>query len=100
MENIYYLLIIGLVFWYFVYLRKVAEYARSHADKYCQQENLQFLAIARRSSRLRFSKRFGPHWLSQFDIEFSGDGESSYHGIMTLRGYKLDNIEMPPYRVS
>jgi hypothetical protein len=100
MENIYYLLFIGLVFWYFVYLRKVAEYARSHADKYCKQENLQFLAIARQSSRLRLSKRLGPHWLSSFDFEFSGDGESSYHGTMTLRGYKLDNIDTPAYRVN
>jgi hypothetical protein len=56
MENIYYLLFIGLLFWYFVYLRKVSEYARSHVDKYCKQENLQLLAIARLSSRVFFCK--------------------------------------------
>lgn len=99
MENIYYLLFVGLLFWYFVYLRKVSEYARSHASKYCKEESLQFLAIARLSSKFRFSKRFGPHWVSYFDFEFSGDGESTYHGKMTLRGYKLDNIETPAYRI-
>ena len=99
MENIYYLLFVALIFWYFVYLRRVSEYARSHANKYCKQENLQFLAIARLSSKFRFSKRYGPHWISQFDLEFSGDGESKYHGTMTLRGYKLDKIDTPAYRV-
>ena len=99
MENIYYLLFVGLVFWYFVYLRRVAEYARSHANKYCQQENLQFLAIARLSSRFRFSKRFGPHWLSNFDFEFSGDGDSCYQGVVTLKALKLYRVELPAYRV-
>jgi hypothetical protein len=98
-EYIYYLLFVCLLFWYFVYLRRVSEYARSHANKYCKQENLQFLAIARLSSRFRFSKRFGPHWISDFDFEFSGDGESMYHGSLTLRGYKLDNIDTPAYRI-
>ena len=99
MENIYYLLIVSLLFWYFVYLRKVAERARDHAKSYCDKENLQYLAIARLSSRLTFSKRYGPHWLSTFDFEFSGDGQSSYHGTIVLRGYKLDGIDTPPYRV-
>ncbi|NQY63070.1 MAG: DUF3301 domain-containing protein [Alteromonadaceae bacterium] len=99
MENIYYLIIVCLIFWYFVYLRKVSEFARSHANKYCTKENLQFLTIARRSSRLSFSKRQGIFWLSIFDFEFSGDGESQYQGEITLKGYKLDNINIPAYRI-
>ena len=100
MENIYSLLLVALVFWYFVHLRKVSEFARFHAKSYCEQENLQFLSIARLSSRFRFSKRHGPHWISHFALEFSGDGESSYHGTVTLRGYKLEHIDTPAYRVS
>jgi len=100
MENIYYLLIIGLIFWYFIYLRKVAEFARSHINRYCESEKLQFISIARRSSRIRFNRKFGPHWLSIFEFEFSGDGESSYQGLMTLRGYRLDDINTPAYRIS
>lgn len=99
MENIYYLLLICLVLWYFIYLRKVAEVGKQHAQKYCEQANLQFIAIARRNSKLRFSKQYGIHWLSTFDFEFSGDGESQYKAELFLRGLKLSSVDIPPYRV-
>ena len=98
MENIYLLLFVCLIFWYFIYLRKVAEFARLHVNKYCEAEKLQYLSIARRSSRLKFNKRLGLHWLSTFEFEFSGDGESMYAGFISLRNYKLDNIDVPAYK--
>lgn len=100
MENIYYLLFIFLLLSYFFYLRKVAELARKHIQKYCNKENLQFIALARTSSKIRFTRRDGPHFLSQFVFEFSGDGEASYQGTISLRGYKLDNIDLPAYRIN
>jgi hypothetical protein len=100
MENIYYLLIVCLVFWYFVYLRKVAEFARNHVNTYCNAESLQFISLARKSSRINFSKKLGPHWISIFEFEFSGDGESSYTGEMKLRGYKVDEVNLPPYKIN
>ncbi|MEW6991058.1 DUF3301 domain-containing protein [Colwelliaceae bacterium 6441] len=99
MENIYLLLGVCLIFWYFIYLRKVAEFARLHVNKYCEKEKLQYLSIARISSRLRFSKRLGIHWLSIFEFEFSGDGESTYTGRISLKNYKLDDINIPAYRI-
>jgi uncharacterized protein DUF3301 len=98
--DIYLLLGIFLLVWYFIYLRKIAEAARKQATFYCKKEGLQYIAIARRSSRLRFNKRLGIFWLSIFDVEFSGDGESSYQGAMTLHGLKLIDVELPAYRVS
>ncbi len=100
MENIYYLLFVGLIFWYFIYLRKVAESARYHANKYCEKEQLQFISIDRLSSRLSFTKKLGPHWLSIFNFEFSGDGETNYQGKIILRNYRLDNVEMPVYKIN
>jgi len=100
MENIYYLLIVCLIFWYFVYLRKVAEFALRHANKYCENEHLQFISLARKSSRLKFSKKRGPYWLSIFEFEFSGNGESSYVGEITLEGYKLEAVALPPYKIN
>ena len=91
MENIYYLLIICLIFWYFIYLRKVSEAALIHANRYCDQSQLQFIAIARRSSRLTFNKKHGVVWFSLFDIEFSGDGESSNHATLSLYGLNLSS---------
>ena len=99
MENIYYLLLVSLIFWYFIYLRRVSEFARKYANKYCEKESLQFISIARISSRPRFDKINGVHWLSIFELEFSGDGESQHTGKMSLRGYKLENIELPAYRI-
>ncbi len=99
MENVYILLLVCLVFWYFIYLRKVAEFARHHSQKYCKSENLQYLSSARVSSRLRFNKQMGIHWLSIFEFEFSGDGESQYTGRISLRNYKLDHIDVPAYRI-
>ena len=100
LANIYYLLIICLVFWYFVHMRKVSEFARKHANKYCEKEGLQYISIARRSSRLKFNKRDGIHWFSVFDFEFSGDGESRYQGAVSLIGFKLESVNMPAYRIN
>ncbi|MFB0980903.1 MAG: hypothetical protein ACI9YH_001127 [Colwellia sp.] len=99
MENIYLLLIVCLFLWYFIYLRKVSEFALRHIKQYCEKDSLQFISLSRSSSRLRFSKALGPHWISTFDFEFSGDRESSYQGQATLCGYKLDNIHVPMYKI-
>lgn len=100
MENIYYLLLVCLVFWYFIYLRKVSEEANIHAKQYCEQSQLQFIAIGRQSSRLTFDKKYGLVWLSLFDVEFSGDGESSNNAVLSLYGLKLGSVVVPPYRVN
>ncbi len=89
-----------MLLWYFIYLRKIAEAARKHALNYCEKEDLQYIAIARRSSRLTFNKQLGLFWRSIFDIEFSGDGESSYQGAIILHGLKLVDIELPAYRIN
>jgi len=99
MENIYYLLLMFLVCWYFIYLRKIAESARSHVNQYCKQAQLQFIAIARRSTRLKFSKQHGLAFYSIFDFEFSGNGEEKNDAVITLYGLKLNNVDIPVYRV-
>ncbi len=99
MENIYYLLFAFLICWYFIYLRKIAEAAKRHVQLYCQQNKLQFIDIARRKSRLSFTTKNGLFWSSTFDFHFSGDGEASYQGVMTLQGLKLQDITTPAFRI-
>ena len=99
MENIYYLLLICLFCWYFIYLRKISEVAQVYANRYCEKNQLQFITIARKTSKLTFTKNYGLAWFSLFDIEFSGDGESSNCATLSLYGLTLDNIDIPPYRV-
>lgn len=100
MENIYYLLIAFLVFWYFIYLRKISESAKVHVDSYCKKSGLQFIALARRSSKPNFSKEHSVCIHSIFDFEFSGDGESSNQGTLTLYGLKVEQIILPTYKIN
>ncbi len=100
MDNIYYLLIAFLFFWYFIYLRKISECAKVHIDRYCKKSGLQFIALARRSSKISFSKEHGLSICSIFDFEFSGDGESNNQGVITLYGLKLEQITLPAYKVN
>ncbi|MFD2165834.1 DUF3301 domain-containing protein [Thalassotalea euphylliae] len=99
MADIYLFLFIFLIGWYFWYLRKVAEMARAHAGRYCKQQGLQFMSIARRTARPAFSKRKGFHIVSCFEFEFSGDGESSVQGLLYLNGLKLDKVDLPAFRI-
>jgi hypothetical protein len=100
MENIYYLLVFFLFCWYFIYLRQVSEAAKRFVVNHCKAEKLQFIAIARRSSRLKVSKKYGLCLYSTFDFDFSGDGESNNQGTLTLFGLKLDSFDLPAYRVN
>ena len=99
MENIYILLFVFLICWYFSYLRKVSEFARKHASNYCEQTSLQFITIARKFSRPKFDKEHGLYFLSVFEFEFSGDGESSSTGELSLRGIRLDQVNLPAYKI-
>ena len=100
MENIYYLLGLFLLCWYFIYLRQVSEVTKKHLTRHCEQASLQLITLARRSSSLKLSKKHGLCLYSIFDFEFSGDGESNNEGTVTLYGLKLDNIDLPAYRVN
>lgn len=48
LSNVYLLLFIFIVCWYFIYMRQVAEAGRKHGIRYCQMNKLQFISIARR----------------------------------------------------
>ncbi len=100
MENIYYLLLFCLFCWYFVYLRQVSEAAKRHLNRYCKEGELQLLSLARRSSRVKFTKQYGLCIYSTFDFDFSGDGESNNQGYLTLCGLKLEKVHVPAFRVN
>ena len=99
MENIFYLLFLSLFFWYFMYLRKVSEAARTFTLNYCQDKELQFISIARQKTKLKFNTKQGWYLYSLYDFEFSGDGQSSYLGSVSLTGLRLNEIDLPAYRV-
>lgn len=98
MVDIYILLGVCIIIWYFYFLRKVAERARALTEQYCEQNGIQFIAIARSKTSLGASKRLGIYLRSTFEFEFSGDGESSYTGTLTMNGVKPNNFDTPPYK--
>jgi hypothetical protein len=99
MENIYYLIITGLIFWYFIHLRQVSEFALKYTKNYCEKDKLQFISIARRSTRIKYNNKRGIYFYSIFDFEFSSDGDSCYQGVVSLNGLKLNDFVLPTYRI-
>ena len=82
---------------YFYQQRKLAELARWHAHQYCQQQQIQFVSIAKQKSQLKFKPRF--HFQNHYVLEFSGDGVHSAQGVLIMNGSQLQSIELPPYQI-
>ncbi len=92
-------LAIGLVAFQFWRIRSISERANAYARDYCNQHNLQLLAIARRKTRL-YTKRGKLDWYSEFLFEFSGNGEDRYTGEIHFVGTYVAKTVLPPYRVN
>lgn len=80
-------------------MRKIVDTANIYAKKHCDKTDIQFLALAKRSTRLAFSKKSGVYWHSIFDMEFSGDRESSNQAVLILNNLTLVDVTMPVYRM-
>lgn len=88
------IVVIAMLFWQW---RQQNEFAHAHAARYCKQEGLQLLDVARISGRLVWSKR-GPAWRADFILGFSSDGQSRYEGTMRLLNLRLQSVDMPVFR--
>lgn len=86
---------VGLLFWQG---RRQAEFARAHAQRYCQQHGLQFLDIAWQGGKI---SKAGRHWgwLSRYQFAFSSDREHRYEGEITMLNLRLQNVDTPVYRL-
>ena len=85
----------AMLFWRF---RAMAELANSHLHEYCERQELQLLSVARDKTRLAsYRGKLDLH--CEFSFEFSGNGEDSYTGILTLAGLKIVDLYIPAYRI-
>jgi hypothetical protein len=95
---------LGLLFcciaWHFIYQRKLAEAARHFVEKYCKDQDIQFMSIAKIKTRLVLDKSKGLMWRNHYCFEFSGDGERSNEGTLILRGDQVELIDLPPYPIN
>lgn len=92
------LIAIALVMFQFWRIRAISEAARKYLEHYCEKHQLQLISVARSKTRLG-SHRGKLDWHTQFRFEFSGNGEDSYQGQISLAGMKVIATELPAYRI-
>lgn len=91
------LLIIALVVTaaFFWQLRQMAELSRVFAEKECQKQRVQLLAIAMESARPSLGGTTGLCWKAKYLFEFSTDGMNQYRAYIWMQGKKILKIEWP-----
>jgi hypothetical protein len=80
-------------------LRGMAEFSIQYANKYCEENNLQFLSLARRSTRIA-SHKGKLDWKIVYQLEFSSSGSDAYIGTMTSFGNKVIEMNLPAYKIN
>ena len=90
---------IAVVMFQFWRIRAIAEHAKAYLIAYCNKNQLQLISIARQKTRLGLH-RGKLDWYTEFQFEFSGNGEDSYQGTLFMSGLKITDTQMPAYRIN
>lgn len=93
------LIFIGLFIYQFWQLRKQSESALAYSQDYCERNNIQFVSVARKKTKIRIFQKKMFEWHSEFEFEFSGNGEDSNKGCLSLIDQRLVDITTEAYRV-
>jgi len=92
------LLSIALIAFQFWRLRGIGEFSIQYANQYCANQNLQFLSLARRSTRISAQKG-KLDWKIVYQLEFSSSGSDAYIGTMTCFGHAVIEMYLPAYKI-
>lgn len=93
------LLLLGSICYLFWMQRKQDERALLVARQLCQQQQLQLLDCGRNGHQFRRIEgklRF----VTSYQVDFSGDGESRYQAELLLNGMRLAAFNLPAYRIN
>ncbi|MFT5276748.1 MAG: hypothetical protein ACI97K_001691 [Glaciecola sp.] len=93
------LIAISLIAFQFWRLRGISEFSIKYANNYCKQQNLQFLSLARRATRIS-AYRGKLDWKIVYQLEFSSSGEEAYIGTMTSFGSNVIEMNLPAYKIN
>lgn len=88
-------IVIMLQFWR---IRAISEQAKHYLEQYCEKQHLQLLSVSRFKTRVTMH-RGKIDWHNEFNFEFSGNGEDSYQGKLTMKGLNVTNTDIPAYRI-
>jgi len=80
-------------------IRENAEQVREFALKYCQTYDLQFISIARKNI-IFWPDRGKKIGLIEYSFCFSSDKETAYEGIISVYKGKINQVDLPAYRVA
>ncbi|GBL04142.1 DUF3301 domain-containing protein [Glaciecola sp. KUL10] len=93
------LLSIGLISFQFWRLRGIAEHCIAFAKQYCDNNNLQFISLARQSTKFTIYKG-KLDWKISYTLEFSSNGEDAYEGKLVSIGKHIASVELPVYKIN
>ncbi|MCV2884976.1 DUF3301 domain-containing protein [Aestuariibacter sp. AA17] len=88
--------LIGVQFWR---VRAISERANAFLQQYCEKNQLQLISVARSKTRIG-AFRGKLDWQTEFRFEFSGNGEDSYQGLLTMAGLYVVNTHLPAYKIN
>ncbi|MBF7072261.1 DUF3301 domain-containing protein [Glaciecola sp. MH2013] len=92
------LLVLAWIAFQFWRLRGMAEFSIAYAKRYCEKHQLQFLSLARSSTRIS-AFRGKLDWKVVYQLEFSSNHEDAYMGTMTSFGNTVIEINLPVYKI-
>ncbi len=96
MSEIIFLILLGLVIWFWQDTLRARETAVSRARRYCQDINYQFLdetvSLASLKPGRNLSGNFAFH--RYYHFEFSLDGHNRFNGTAYLIGHQLQSIQL------
>ncbi|MDP5135901.1 DUF3301 domain-containing protein [Rheinheimera baltica] len=99
MGSVLLLLVISTICYMFWLQRKQDERAIVVASQLCQQQQLQMLDCGRNGHSLK--KINGKlRFITIYQVDFSGDGESRYQAELQLNGMRLAAFNLPAYRIN
>jgi hypothetical protein len=93
------LLCIGLISFQFWRLRGIAEHCIDFSKQYCDKHNLQFISLARQSTRFTIYKG-RLDWKITYTLEFSSNGEDAYEGSLVSIGKHIAAVTLPVYKIN
>ncbi|WP_394145331.1 DUF3301 domain-containing protein [Vibrio atypicus] len=89
------LTVVCFLFWQ---QRRQAELAKSIANRKCEQMDLQLISVALKGHKLKTPDGVW-RWHSIYQFEFSSLGDDCYQGSLTMQGFHLTKIDLPPHRM-
>ncbi|MFT5704105.1 MAG: hypothetical protein ACI8SK_000036 [Shewanella sp.] len=85
-------IVIAAFFWQ---LRQMAELSRVFANRECQKQKVQLLAIAMESARPSIGGSSGLTWKAKYLFEFSTDGINQYQAHILMHGKTVQKVDWP-----